>query len=81
MFPWLLYPVITQGDQIIDNLSITWMRIIVHVLLAAIFAMPVAVIVYAARWLMKLVAGGIAQSGDRAARRSRSSSRRCFSAR
>ena len=54
IFPWLLYPVITQGDQIIDNLSITWMRIIVHVLLAAIFAMPVAVVVYAARWLMQL---------------------------
>lgn len=47
--PWLLYPVITQGDQIIDNLSITWMRIVVHVLLAAIFAMPVAVIVLAVR--------------------------------
>jgi hypothetical protein len=30
------------------------MRIVVHVLLAAIFAMPVAVIVYAARALMKL---------------------------
>jgi hypothetical protein len=42
VFPWLLYPVITQGDQIIDNLSITWMRIVVHVLLALIFAMPVA---------------------------------------
>ena len=54
VFPWLLYPVITQGDQIIDNLSITWMRVIVHVLLAAIFAMPVAVIVYAAKWLIKL---------------------------
>jgi hypothetical protein len=54
VFPWLLYPVITQGDQIIDNLSITWMRIIVHVLLAAIFAMPVAVIVYAAKALMRL---------------------------
>ena len=54
VFPWLLYPVITQGDQIIDNLSITWMRVIVHVLLAAIFAMPVAVIVYAARGLMQL---------------------------
>lgn len=53
VFPWLLYPVITQGDQIIDNLSITWMRIIVHVLLAAIFAMPVAIVVYAARGLMK----------------------------
>ncbi len=45
--PWLLYPVITQGDQIIDNLSITWMRIVVHVLLAAIFAAPVAVVVFA----------------------------------
>lgn len=54
VFPWLLYPVITQGDQIIDNLSITWMRIIVHVLLAAIFAMPVAVVVYAAKWALKL---------------------------
>lgn len=54
VFPWLLYPVITQGDQIIDNLSITWMRIIVHVLLAAIFAMPVAVMVYAVRWMMTL---------------------------
>ena len=43
VFPWLLFPVITQGDQIIDNLSINWMRIVVHVLLAAIFAMPVAV--------------------------------------
>ena len=49
--PWLLYPVVTQGDQIIDNLSITWMRIIVHVLLAAIFAAPVAVIVFAVKWL------------------------------
>jgi hypothetical protein len=54
VFPWLLYPIITQGDQIIDNLSITWMRIIVHVLLAAIFATPVAVVVYAARWALSL---------------------------
>ena len=54
VFPWLLYPVITQGDQIIDNLSITWMRVIVHALLAAIFGMPVAVIVYAAKWLRPL---------------------------
>jgi hypothetical protein len=52
--PWLLYPVITQGDQLIDNLSITWMRIIVHVLLAAIFGMPVAIVVYVARWWMQL---------------------------
>ena len=54
VLPWLLYPVITQGDQIIDNLSITWMRIIVHLLLAAIFATPVAVVVYAARWALSL---------------------------
>lgn len=47
--PWLLFPVITQGDQIIDNLSITWMRIVTHILLAALFGFPVAVIVMAAR--------------------------------
>ena len=69
VFPWLLYPVITQGDQIIDNLSITWMRIIVHVLLAAIFAMPVAVMVYAARMADEIVAAGVAQSRARAAGR------------
>lgn len=49
VLPWLFYPVITQGDQIIDNLPINAMRWIVHVLLAAIFAMPVAVVVIAAR--------------------------------
>ena len=47
--PWLLFPLITQGDQIIDNLSITPMRIITHLLLAAIFATPVGVVVFAAR--------------------------------
>jgi hypothetical protein len=47
--PWLLFPVITQGDQIIDHLSITWMRVITHVLLGALFAFPVAVAVMAAR--------------------------------
>jgi hypothetical protein len=50
VLPWLFYPVITQGDQIIDNLPINAMRWIVHILLAAIFAMPVAVIVMAARY-------------------------------
>ena len=49
VFPWLLFPVITQGDEIIDNLSIDAMRLICHVLLAAIFATPVAVAVLAAR--------------------------------
>ncbi len=47
--PWLLFPVITQGDQLIDNLSINWMRLVVHVLLAALFGAPVAVIVMAIR--------------------------------
>ena len=50
VLPWLFYPVITQGDQIIDNLPINAMRWIVHILLAAIFAMPVAVFVLAARY-------------------------------
>jgi hypothetical protein len=49
VFPWLLYPIVTQGDQIIDNLSINPMRIVCDVLLAAIFATPVAVIVLAVR--------------------------------
>ncbi len=53
VFPWLFYPVITQGDQIIDNLPIDAMRWIVHLLLAVIFAMPVAVIVLIARYSMK----------------------------
>jgi hypothetical protein len=48
--PWLLFPVITQGDQIIDHLSINWMRLITHVLLAALFGFPVAVIVMAVRY-------------------------------
>jgi hypothetical protein len=52
VFPWLLYPVVTQGDQIIDNLSINPMRAICHVLLAAIFATPVAVVVMLARYLL-----------------------------
>ena len=51
--PWLLFPVITQGDQLIDNLSINWMRFIVHLLLAAIFGIPVAVFVTAARYVAR----------------------------
>ena len=62
VFAWLLYPVITQGDQIIDNLSIVPMRIVCHVLLAAIFATPVAVIVLAAR-------GAVAPKAGRPSRR------------
>ena len=50
--PWLLYPIITQGDQVIDNLSINPMRAICDVLLAAIFATPVAVFVLGTRALL-----------------------------
>jgi hypothetical protein len=55
--PWLLFPVITQGDQIIDNLSINWMRIIVHVLLALIFAAPVGIAVAGIRYAIAPRAG------------------------
>jgi hypothetical protein len=51
--PWLLFPVITQGDQIIDHLSINWMRTITHVLLAALFGFPVAVVVMAVRYAVR----------------------------
>lgn len=49
VLPWLLYPIVTQGDQIIDNLSIDVMRTVCNVLLIAIFAAPVAVIVIGVR--------------------------------
>ena len=55
VFPWLLYPVITQGDQLIDNLSINPMRIVCDVLLAAIFATPVGVAVLGVEYLRKPV--------------------------
>ena len=48
--PWLLYPVITQGDQIIDNLSITSMQVICQILLTLIFWVPIAVLVLAAKF-------------------------------
>jgi hypothetical protein len=56
--PWLLFPVITQGDQIIDNLSIGWMRLISHVLLGALFGFPVAVFVLAFRYMLGPKADG-----------------------
>lgn len=58
IFPWLIYPIITQGDQIIDNLSITSMRVICHLLLAAIFGTPVAVMVLSARYALAPTPGG-----------------------
>jgi hypothetical protein len=48
--PCLLFPLITQGDQIIDNLTIDWMRFISHILLGALFGTPVAIAVMAVRY-------------------------------
>jgi hypothetical protein len=61
-FAWLLYPIITQGDQIIDNLAINPMRVICHVLLAAIFATPVAVIVMTLRYVMEKMGRSLGRS-------------------
>lgn len=55
--PWLLYPVITQGDQIIDNLSITAMQVICQILLTLIFWVPIAVLVLAAKFGLQPRAG------------------------
>jgi hypothetical protein len=52
VLPWLLFPVITQGDQIIDNLSIGWMQFVSHVLLGTLFGTPVAIVVMAVRYAM-----------------------------
>ena len=51
--PWLIYPIVTQGDQIIDNLSINPMRLVVHFILAILFAAPVAVLVLGAHHFLK----------------------------
>ena len=51
--PWLIFPVITQGDQIIDNLSINWMRFVSHLLLGLLFGTPVAVVVLALRYAVR----------------------------
>lgn len=47
VLPWALYPVITQGDQLIDNLTINQMRLVVHVILALLFGGPVVALVVA----------------------------------
>jgi len=58
--PWIIYPVITQGDQIIDHLSINPMRLVVHILLAFIFGAPLAIIVMAAHHFLKPTGSGTA---------------------
>lgn len=49
LLPWLVYPVVTQADQIIDNLTINQMRLFAHAVLALIFGTPIAVLALAAR--------------------------------
>lgn len=58
LLPWFLYPVITQGDQLIDNMAIGGMRLVVHILLALIFAAPIGVLVVAARRALAPAPGG-----------------------
>ncbi|MDO8795365.1 MAG: hypothetical protein Q7J25_12170 [Vicinamibacterales bacterium] len=65
VLPWLLYPIVTQGDQIIDNLSIDAMRAVCNVLLIAIFAAPVAVVVIAARSAFDGASGSAARQVPR----------------
>ncbi len=48
--PWLMYPVITQGDQVIDNLPIAAMQVICQILLTLIFWVPIAVLVLASKF-------------------------------
>ena len=43
---------ITQGDQLIDNMAINQMRVVVHLILAVIFVAPVAVLVLSLRHIL-----------------------------
>ncbi len=51
--PWLIYPVVTQGDQIIDNLTINQMRLVVHVILAVLFAAPLVILLLAVHHFLR----------------------------
>jgi hypothetical protein len=55
--PWVVYPVVTQGDQLIDNLTINQMRLISHVILGILFAAPVAAVSVAAVALLSPAPG------------------------
>jgi hypothetical protein len=61
VLPWLLFPVITQGDQIIDNLSINWMRLVSHILLGGLFGMPVLIVVLGVRYAVRPRIGATAR--------------------
>ncbi|MBI2821059.1 MAG: hypothetical protein HYX74_02430 [Acidobacteria bacterium] len=45
--PWLLYPVLTQGDQLIDSLTMNQMRLVCNLILAVIFMAPLAIVTQA----------------------------------
>ena len=51
--PWLLYPVVTQGDQIIDNLAIGGMRLFAHAVLLVLFLAPLGVAAAGAEFLRR----------------------------
>jgi hypothetical protein len=51
--PWLLYPVVTQGDQIIDNLTIGGMRLFAHAVLLVLFLAPLGVASAGAKFLRR----------------------------
>ncbi len=51
--PWLLYPVVTQGDQIIDNLTIGGMRLFAHAVLLILFLAPLAVAAAGSKFLRR----------------------------
>jgi hypothetical protein len=72
VLPWVLYPVVTQGDQLIDNLTIDQMRLITHIILALLFGAPVAVIVLATgQTLTKIRSRSATGDADRASNRPR----------
>jgi hypothetical protein len=50
--PWLVYPMLTQADQIIDNLSINQMRAVCQSILVVLFGIPIAVLLLSARQLL-----------------------------
>jgi len=52
VLPWLVFPIVTQGDQIIDGMTINQMRLTCHAILAVLFGAPVVVLVLAAHHML-----------------------------
>jgi hypothetical protein len=55
--PWLIYPVLTQGDELIDNLTINQMRLVCHVILAVLFGAPILMIALTAARVSPVFSG------------------------